>query len=199
MSPAKRRFSVRRIAMVGMLSAVAAILMYLEFSVPFMPSFIKFDVSELPALVASFAFGPLEGVLVCLIKNLIKLPTTSTGGVGELANFLLGAVFVLPAGLIYRFKKGRKAALLGSLLGAFLMGLCSIPLNYFVTYPIYAKILPVDVIIGMYREIFPHVDGLLSCLIIFNAPFTFLKGVVDAALTFLIYKRISPILKGKSA
>lgn len=197
MTTKKNSVTVRRIVVVGMLAAVATILMYLEFSVPFMPSFIKFDVSELPALIASFAFGPIEGVLVCLIKNLVKLPTTSTGGVGELANFLLGAAFVLPAGLLYRLKKGRRSALLGSLLGAFLMGACSIPLNYFVTYPIYAKFMPIDVIVGMYQEILPGVDGLLSCLVIFNAPYTFLKGVVDAAITFLIYKRISPILKGK--
>ena len=197
MTTKKNSVTVRRIVVVGMLAAVATILMYLEFSVPFMPSFIKFDVSELPALIASFAFGPIEGVLVCLIKNLVKLPTTSTGGVGELANFLLGAAFVLPAGVLYRLKKGRRSALLGSLLGAFLMGACSIPLNYFVTYPIYAKFMPIDVIVGMYQEILPGVDGLLSCLVIFNAPYTFLKGVVDAAITFLIYKRISPILKGK--
>lgn len=197
MTTKKNSITVRRIVVVGMLAAVATILMYLEFSVPFMPSFIKFDVSELPALIASFAFGPIEGVLVCLIKNLVKLPTTSTGGVGELANFLLGAAFVLPAGVLYRLKKGRRSALLGSLLGAFLMGACSIPLNYFVTYPIYAKFMPIDVIVGMYQEILPGVDGLLSCLVIFNAPYTFLKGVVDAAITFLIYKRISPILKGK--
>ena len=197
MTTKKNSVTVRRIVVVGMLAAVATILMYLEFSVPFMPSFIKFDVSELPALIASFAFGPIEGVLVCLIKNLVKLPTTSTGGVGELANFLLGTAFVLPAGLLYRLKKGRRSALLGSLLGAFLMGACSIPLNYFVTYPIYAKFMPIDVIVGMYQEILPGVDGLLSCLVIFNAPYTFLKGVVDAAITFLIYKRISPILKGK--
>ena len=197
MSCQKRRFSVRRVTMTGVLAAIATVLMYLEFSVPFMPSFLKFDVSELPAVIAGFAFGPVEGVLVCLIKNLLKLPTTMTGGVGELANFLLGVCFVLPSALLYRFKKGRKAALIGSLIGALLMGACSIPLNYFVTYPVYTKILPIEAIIGMYQAIFPGVDGLLSCLIIFNAPFTFMKGVIDAAITFLIYKRISPLLKGK--
>ena len=198
MSYQRTKFSVRRVVMVGMLSAIAAVLMILEFSVPFMPSFLKFDISELPALIAAFAFGPVDGILVCLIKNLIKMPTTSTGCVGELANFLLGVTFVLPAGLLYRFKKGRKAALIGSVAGALLMGICSIPLNYFVTYPVYTKILPLDVIIGMYQAIFPGVNGLLSCLVIFNAPFTAMKGIVDAAITFLIYKRISPFLKGKS-
>ena len=197
MNMKNKRFSARRTAMTGLLAAVATLLMYLEFSVPFMPSFLKFDVSELPALIAGFAFGPIEGVLVCLIKNLLKLPMTMTGGVGELANFLLGVTFVLPASLLYRFKKCRKSALIGSLLGAFLMGLCSIPLNYFVTYPVYAKILPVEAILSMYRAIYPGAGGLLSCLILFNAPFTFLKGVVDAAITFVIYKRLSPILKGK--
>ena len=193
-----KRFSARRIAMTGLLAAIATVLMYLEFSVPFMPSFLKFDISELPALIAGFAFGPVEGVLVCLIKNLLKLPTTMTGGVGELANFLLGVTFVLPAAVLYRLKKGRKAALIGSLSGALLMGLLSIPLNYFVTYPVYANILPLNVILGMYQAIVPGVNGLLHCLTVFNAPFTFMKGVVDAAITFLVYKRLSPILKGKS-
>ena len=197
MSCQKKNFSVRRVTMTGLLAAIATVLMYLEFSVPFVPSFLKFDISELPALIAGFAFGPVEGVLVCLIKNLLKLPGTTTGCVGELANFLLGASFVLPAATLYRFKKGRKSALIGSLAGALLMGACSIPINYFITYPVYTKFLPHDAIIGMYQAILPGVDDLLSCLIIFNAPFTFLKGVVDAAITFLIYKRISPLLKGK--
>ncbi len=184
-------YFVKHIVLTGVLAAVATILMYLEFPVPFMPSFVKFDISELPALIASFVYGPIEGVAVCLIKNLLKLPTTMSGGVGELSNFFLGISFVIPAGLLYRLRKNRKSALIGSIIGACLMALISLPLNYFVVYPAYTAILPLDAIIGMYQELNPHVNGLFSCLLIFNFPFTLVKGLVDTLLTFLIYKHIS--------
>ena len=191
------RSKIRFLAVTGILSAVSAILMMLSFSVPFMPSFIKMDFSELPALIAAYRMGPLSGVLVCLIKNLINLPMTTTGCVGELSNFLLGVCLVLPAGLLYRYRKNRKFALLGALVGSLTMALVSLPINYFVTYPIYTKFLPLDKIIAMYQAIFSGVDGLFSCLLIFNVPYTFFKGVIDTLLTFLLYKRISPLLKGK--
>ena len=110
-----RRAMLRRITVVGILSAVATILMFMLFSVPFMPSFIKLEISELPALLAAFAFGPVEGVLVCFLKNLVNVFFSTTGGVGELSNFLLGCAFVVPAGLIYKFGKNRRAALIGSM------------------------------------------------------------------------------------
>lgn len=196
MNREKRSQKIRFVVMTGVLGAVATVLMMLSFSVPFMPSFIKLDFSELPALIATFSMGPLSGVLVCLIKNLINLTMTTTGGVGELSNFLLGVCLVLPAGLVYYFRRNRRAAFWGALAGSLMMGLMSLPLNYFVTYPIYMKILPVEAIIGMYQAIFPGVDGLFSCLLIFNVPFTFLKGFLDTLLTFLIYKHISPLIKG---
>ena len=192
-----RRRNLRMITVTGILSAMGAVLMALEFSVPFMPSFVKFDFSELPALLATFSMGPVSGVLVCLVKNLIHLPFGSTGGVGELCNFLLGVCFVLPAGVLYKLRKNRRAALIGSLLGAVAMALCSVPLNYFVSYPVYTKFLPLEAIIGMYQELLPGVDGLLQCLLIFNLPFTLLKGLLDTLLVLLIYKPLSPVLHGK--
>ncbi len=189
--------NIRYIAVTAMLSAVAFILMFFEFSVPFMPAFVKLDLSELPALIGAFSMGPLCGVLVCLVKNLLHLLITTTGGVGELSNFVLGAVFVLPAGLIYKRKKSRKTAIIGSLTGAVLMALISVVSNYFVMYPFYTVFLPMDTIISMYQAILPGVNGLLECLIVFNMPFTFLKGMISVVITFLIYKHISPILKGK--
>ena len=192
-----RKNYLRTLTVTGILSALGAVLMVLEFPVPFMPSFVKFDFSELPALLATFSMGPVSGVAVCLVKNLIHLPFTSTGGVGELCNFLLGICFVLPAGILYRIRKNRRAALVGSLIGAAAMALCSLPLNYFVSYPVYTKFLPLDAIIGMYQALLPGVDGLLQCLLIFNLPFTLLKGLVDTLLVFLIYQHLSPILHGR--
>lgn len=190
---------VRALTGTAMLGAVAAVLMYLEFPIPIMPAFVKLDVSELPALIASFAYGPVSGVLVCLIKNLIKLPSTSTAAVGELFNFVMGALFVGVAGIVYKRNKTRKGAIVGALLGALVMAVVSVPYNYFIVYPAYVVMyhLPLEAIIGMYQAINPNVDGLLTCLLVFNLPFTFVKGVLDAVLCFLIYKPLSPILHGR--
>lgn len=197
MTRTKNRQRIRFIVVTGILGAISTVLMMLSFSVPFMPSFIKMDFSELPALIASFSMGPLAGVLVCLIKNLINLTMTTTGGVGELANFLLGCCLVLPAGFFYHFRRNRRMAFVGALIGSVTMGLVSLPINYFITYPIYARIMPLERIIGLYQAIFPGVDGLFSCLLIFNVPYTFLKGFIDTVLTFLVYKHISGLIKGK--
>ena len=188
----------RKITMVGMLGAVATVLMYLDFSVPLVPSFIKLDFSELPALLAAFALGPISGAAVCLIKNLVHLLGTSTGGVGELSNFLLGVLFVVPAGLIYHRKKTRLRAFLGALTGAAAMGVLSVVTNYFIVYPIYYKFLPQDVVLGMYQAINPHVTTILQALIAFNMPFTFVKGICSVIILFPIYKRLAPFLKGES-
>ena len=187
---------VRKLTGTAMLGAVAAVLMYLEFPIPIMPSFIKLDVSELPALLAAYAYGPVSGIAVCLIKNLIKLPSTSTAAVGELFNFIMGSVFSFSAGFIYQRKKSRKSALTGALVGALLMAVLSVPLNYFVVYPAYVVCyhLPLEAIIGMYQAIRPSTNGLLECLMVFNMPFTFVKGMIDVALCFLIYKPLSPLL-----
>ena len=190
---------VRVLTGTAMLGAVAAVLMYLEFPIPIMPAFVKLDVSELPALIASFAYGPVSGILVCLIKNLIKLPSTSTAAVGELFNFVMGALFVGVAGLIYKRNKTRKGAIVGALLGALVMAVVSVPYNYFIVYPAYVVMyhLPLDAIIGMYQAINPNVNGLLACLLVFNLPFTFVKGALDAVLCFLVSKPLSPILHGR--
>ena len=192
---------VRILTGTAMLGAVAAVLMYLEFPIPIMPAFVKLDVSELPALIASFAYGPVSGILVCLIKNLIKLPSTSTAAVGELFNFVMGALFVGVAGLIYKRNKTRKGAIVGALLGALVMAVVSVPYNYFIVYPAYVVMyhLPLDAIIGMYQAINPNVNGLLNCLLVFNLPFTFFKGMLDAVICFAIYKPLSPILHGRNS
>ena len=165
----------------------------------FIPGFVKMDVSELPALLASFSLGPVYGVAVCLIKNLLNLIFHgSTGGIGELCNFLLGAAFVATAGIIYRRSKSRKTAVIGCLVGAAVMAVVSVPVNYFISYPVYAKMFGgIDAILAAYQAINPNVDGLLQCLVVFNLPFTFVKGLLDSVLCFLIYKPLSPILHGR--
>lgn len=197
-SPVTRSYE-KIISMVGtaMLGALATVLMFFSFNVPLMPSFIKMDLSELPALIASFAYGPVYGVAVCFIKNIINVFASSTGGVGELSNFILGTLFVFPAGFIYQIMKSRKGALLGALAGAVSMALLSVLTNYYVVYPVYTAFMPMDAIMGMYQAINPNVENLWQALIIFNVPFTFIKGMFSLAISMLIYKPLSPILKGK--
>lgn len=192
-----KKLDIRKLAVTAVLGAVATVLMFISVSVPIMPSFIKLDLSELPALIASFAFGPVSGVAVCFIKNLINLPFTTTSGTGEFCNFLLGAAFVLPAGLIYKKVNGRKGALIGSFVGAAAMAVLSLPINYFITYPFYAVFMPMDAIIAMYQAINPAVENLFQALLWFNVPFTFVKGLLSVGITFAIYKKISPVLKGR--
>ena len=184
-----------KIAVTAILSAVATVLMFISFPIPFLiPPFVKMDFSELPALLAAFSMGPVSGVMVCLVKNLINLLFTTTSGVGELCNFLLGVCFVIPAGWIYKVRRTRSGALLASGAGAVAMAVLSVPVNYFISYPFYTTFMPLDTIIGMYQDLLPSVDGLLACLLIFNMPFTLLKGILDVALAFLIYKPLSPLL-----
>lgn len=194
----QKKVNVRKLAVVAIMGAVAAVLMALSFSLPtVIPAFIKMDFSELPALIAAFSMGPLAGVGVCFIKNLINVFFTSTVGVGELCNFLLGAAFMIPAGLIYRKLSSWKGALLASLVGAAVMALISLPVNYFLTYPAYSLFyyLPMEGILDMYKALNPNVNSLFDALLWFNVPFTFVKGLFDVLFTFLIYKRLSPVIK----
>ena len=134
----KKQNLIRGIAVSGVMGAVGFVLMLLEFPLPFIiPSFIKLDFSEIPAIITAFAFGPQYGILVCLIKNLLHLFVTTSAGVGELSNFLLGAVFTGVAGLIYIKRKDRKGALVGALVGSFAMAAVSVVTNYLVVYPAY--------------------------------------------------------------
>ena len=211
-SPA-RVSSTHKIVVTAMLSAAAFALMFIEVPIPaLIPSFVKMDISDLPELLGAFALGPVCGAVVCLMKNLLHLiiKGTTSGGAGELCNFLLGVFLVVPAGALYRKlkpkdtanmsrqevkAKGLKAAIIGSLVGTVVMAVASVPLNFFVTYPIYAKMFGgMDLIVSAYQAILPSMKNLLQCLIVFNMPFTFVKGLLDVLLCLVIYKPLSPLL-----
>ncbi|MBR1629343.1 MAG: ECF transporter S component [Lachnospiraceae bacterium] len=187
---------VRYMTATGLLSAVAFILQFFEFSVPLMPSFIKMDLSDLPELIGAFALGPFAGAMIALIKNLIHLPLSQTGGVGELCNFLLGACFAVTAGTIYKLHKTKTGAIAASLIGAVCMAVLSFPINLFITYPFYELMMPREAIVAAYQVILPRVQTLAECLLIFNVPFTFVKAMLSVGITMVVYKRLSPILHG---
>ena len=194
----------RNLVTTAMLSAVAFVLMYLEVAVPVMPSFIKFDFSDLPALLGAFALGPVYGIIIELIKNLLHLVVSQSMFIGELSNFILGASFVFTAGLIYKIKKTRMRALSGGLVGAVVMGLISIFSNMFLVYPIYVAAYfggVEQVCIDMYDAISyglfkVHMTSLLQCLVCFNLPFTIVKGFISVGISMLVYKPLSRFIKG---
>ena len=189
--------SVRYVTVTAILAAVAFVLQCFEISIPIMPGFVKFDFSDLPALLGSFALGPVCGVMICLIKNLLHLTFSNSMFVGELSNFILGAVFAAIAGIFYRKKKTKKMALIGGLTGAVAMGLISVISNNFVVYPVYYNVMPKEVILGAYQAILPSMRTIFQSLVCFNLPFTIVKGLIAVAISMLIYKPLSPILKGK--
>lgn len=188
----------RTLAATAMLGAIGFILMFLELSVPVMPAFIKLDFSELPTLLAAFAYGPVSGTMVCLLKNVLHVFLGgSSNGVGELSNFLMGCCYVVPAGLIYRRVKSRRGALLASVSGCIASAAMSLPINYFLIYPLYGKMMPMDAILGLYQALDPSCNGLFDALLRFNVPFTLAKNALVCVLVFLIYKKLSPLLHGR--
>lgn len=189
----------RIIAGCGMLTAAAVVLQYIEVPIPIMPSFIKLDFSDLPELIGAFAYGPIAGIVIALLKNLIHMAVSQSGFVGELSNFILGAAFACTAGLVYRKNRTKAGALIGGLAGAAVMALISVPSNYFIIYPLYYSVLgfPEQAVLGMYQALLPSVKSILQALFIFNLPFTLVKGLISVAVSMLIYKPLSPILHGR--
>lgn len=197
----KKILNIRKVAATAMLSAISFVLMFIEFPIPMLiPPFIKFDISDLPALLGAFAFGPWTGALIELLKNLLHIvfKGSSSAYVGELCNFILGAMMCITAGYIYKNQKNKKHAIIGAICGAGVMAVISVPINYFIVYPTYviAYKMPMTVIIDMYKKLLPASNTLLKSLIIFNMPFTFVKGIIDAIICIFIYKPLSPLLHG---
>ena len=186
------------IAMTAMLAAISYVLGLLEFHVPLSPSFARMDLSDFPALIGSMVFGPVSGVVIELVKNSLKLITTQTGGVGELANFVIGSSFVLSAGLIYSIRKTYKNACVACIASSFIMGIAAAVMNYFVLLPLFEQFMPLDELIASFGEFIPFIKTKLD-VVVFNAfPFNLLKGLVISVVTLLIYKKLTPLLRGKS-
>ena len=190
----------RVLALTGVMAAISAILMQFQLSIPILPNFLKLDVSDFPALIAGYAYGPMAGIWVCLVKNVIHITLTTTGGVGELSNFILGVCFVVPSALIYRIgKKTRKSAFIGAIVGTLFMSVVGIFSNYYIVYPLYYYVmgLSTEQLMHMYQSKLPSVTDLWQALAIFNFPLTLAKGAICTAITFLVYKYISPVLHGR--
>ena len=197
------RSRTRTITQIAMLGAVAGVLMNLEFPLPFLaPSFYQLDFSEIPVLVGSFAMGPVAGILIELVKILVHLVTkgTMTAGVGDVANFILGCTFVVPAGLIYRCnkQKSRKNAVLGMAAGTVLTAVTACFLNAFILLPAYGKAfgMPVEAFIEMGSVVHSAVNNLFTFAVMIVAPFNLFKYTLTSVIVFMIYKKIRVVLKG---
>lgn len=195
-----RKLSTRKLVIIGMMTAVATVVYYLDFSIPFLlPSFIKLDFSNVISLLTGFAMGPIEGVIVCLLKNMIHVLIKGFGttmGIGDIFDFVTSGFFVLVTATIYSRNKTKKGAIISTFIGMIAFTLISLPLNYFIVYPIYFKAYGGErAILGAYQQIMPGVKNIFSALCIFNLPFTFIKGLLCSIITILIYKPLSPIIK----
>lgn len=194
-----KRFDVRRLVFTALMAALSIVLAeFLGFKVPIMPSFMTFDFSDVPAMLASMTMGPVSGVFVCLVKNIFGCFTTKTGCVGELSNFILSVCLVLPAGLLAHKSANTFRAVIGCVSGAVMMALVSIASNYFLVFPAYSVAFgaPIEALVGKYQIILPSVDSLMDCLVIFNMPFTFVKGIIAAIVSIVLYKKLRPVFNG---
>jgi riboflavin transporter FmnP len=186
-----------------MLSAVSAVLMFLDFPLPIFPSFLKFDFSDLPALIGAFSFGPIAGIAIELIKNVFHLLRTSTGGIGELANFVVGCALVVPAGLVYQRRKSRSGAVIGIVVGIVVMAVGAAFMNFFVLLPFFAQFFAKSVdegiaaIVQMCAKLIPAVDSKFDVVLLSVVPFNLMKGVVICLMTFLLYKHLSRLIHGR--
>ena len=179
-------------------ASLAGVLMFIEIPLFFAPSFYKIDLSEIPVLICTFYLGPVAGVAAELLKVMVKLllKGTSTAFVGDFANFAVGCSFVLPASMVYHARPGRRSALVGMLIGTLVMTVFGSAFNAIYLLPKFAQLygMPMEAIIGMGTKINPSITSVSTLVLFAVVPFNLLKGVVDSILTFLLYKRISPIL-----
>lgn len=188
--------AARTVTMTAMLAAISYILAFAEFPVPLSPAFARMDLSDFPALIGAFAFGPFFGVMIELVKNGLQLLSTSTGGVGELANFLMGSSYVLTAGLIYKWHKTKRTAVISCVAASMVMGITAAAANYFILLPMFETFMPLDQIVESFGMFIPFIKTKLD-VVLYNAfPFNLLKGLLIGAFTMLVYKRLTPVLKG---
>ena len=189
----RKNLSVQYLTRIAVLTALASILFLIEIPVV---AFYKLDLSNLPVLLGAFSMGPVPGLIILLLKSLIGMLHSSSMYVGELADFIMGAAFVLPAALIYRRHKTRNTALIGMAVGTVVMIVVAVLVNWKLMIPFYmtAYGMPMEAVVGMATKAVPFVDTEWKLLLCVTAPFNLLKGVVLSSLTFVLYKHLSPLL-----
>lgn len=194
--------NLNRLIKISLLSVIAFLLMFLEFSLPIFPEFLKIDISDLPALIGTFAFGPAAGIGVELMKNILHgIFAGKTMFVGELANFMVGSVLVLVSGIMYKVKKTRTMACLSLTAGTIAASVAAGIFNYYLFLPMYETVLhfPIKAIVGLGTSINPRITDLNSFVVWSILPFNLIKYVLVSAITVVVYKSVSPILHKEHA
>ena len=191
-------FETSTMVKIGMLSGIGMVLMLLDFPLPIFPSFLKLDISDAPAIIGTFAMGPAAGVLIELIKNVLKfIVKNNTGGVGELANFLVGIAYIIPLGLIVEKYKTKKGVLAGCLIGSISMTVAAGILNYFIFIPAFAWVMgaPIDAFVGAAAKINASVVDFRTFILFAIMPFNLLKAVIVSIISYILYKSLQPLWK----
>ena len=195
----KKKLTTKMITQIGMLGAIATVLMLFEIPLPFAPSFYEIDFSEVPVLIGAFTMGPLAGALIELVKIILNflINGTMTAGVGEIANFIIGCSFCVPAGIIYKKNKTRNGAILGMIFGTVFMTVLGCFVNAYILLPTYAAAfkMPTDGLIALGTAVNESINSLLTFVMLAVVPFNLLKGILVSIIVLCIYKKISPILK----
>jgi riboflavin transporter FmnP len=190
-----RMLSTSNMIKIALLAVISYLVMFIEFPLPFFPPFLKIDFSDLPALIGGFAISPIAGVLIELIKNLLHFVfQTSTGGVGELANFVIGSSLIFPAAVIYHMNKSKKNAIYGLIVGSITMGIVGGLANYYVLLPFYSKFMPLEVIVSSAAALNSMITDMNSLIIYGIVPFNIIKALIVSVVTLSIYKKVSVIL-----
>ncbi len=188
---------VKYIVKIALLSALAVVIMLLEFPLVFIaPDFYELDLSEAVILMGGFALGPMAAALMEFVKNVLNILIngTSTGFVGELANFVTGCCLTVPAALLYKYRKSIKGALLGMALGIVSLAVAGGLINYFIMLPMYSAFMPLDAIIDAGAAITGFIHDKFTFVLFAVVPFNIIKGVLCSVISLLLYKRLSKIL-----
>ncbi len=191
--------STNNLVKMAILAVMAYILMIVDFPLPmFFPGFLKIDLSDVPALIGGFALGPVAGVVIQLVKAFLHFMTnSSTGGVGSLANFIVGSAFVFPAAYIYHLDKTKKNAIIGIVVGTISMTIVAALANIYVFIPFYSNFMPIDAIVQMGTVVNSRIVDVPTLVLYGITPFNLFKGVIIGVVTMLLYKKIAPLLKGR--
>ena len=178
----------------ALMAAISTVVMFFEFTFPPFPPFLKFDLSGLPILLTAFIMGPVQAIIVTLIKDLFHVLSTTTGGVGELADFLILSSFAVTAGLIHKKMPSVKGTALACFAGTIAIAIVGALANYYLLIPFFSNIMPIDAIAAC-NAVNPAIDSLAAYILFGAIPFNVAKGIVISVVTVVTYKKLGHVMK----
>lgn len=191
-------FKTSSLVKIGLLSAIALALMLLDFAIPIFPAFLQLDISDAPIVIGTLAMGPLAGIMIELIKNILHaLIATTTMGIGEVANFIVGIAYIIPLGILYNKNKNTKNVVLGLISGTIIMTIVAGIFNYFILIPLYSTIVfnqPISAFVAMAAQVNGLITNFVTMILLAIVPFNLLKGIIISALGYYLYKMLKPII-----